>query len=352
MVSWSVDVVAFRQHNALVQDELSERIISTRPVSRGGGLHFTALNSSFFIVVNHIEGERERERERGSKERSHFSRRSHTKQCFWSAPLSGFAEELVCWQHALPPILYSCEKWGLTVKVRVWSFSPLLVESSFSSLIIVCLSLCPRMCCCELSVCPITFVVVHQSSVGNWTCIPLLCGALLQSLIWKERTKNISVTKHFVKPSPCFNTLKYLPVLRSHFKMPFLRIFVVCHWVYPQGVLSLNMGLGWIMMPYNHQHLKWTAWVMVWGETTSQFEHFHITVWTSLVSASRPTNEEPSRLLTQNLCGVMWWVVLISDAQTKPTGCCSLHTWPIFCVICVKTGHVEIVKVRGSCIVG
>ena len=52
MVSWSVDVVAFRQHNALVQDELSERIISTRPVSRGGGLHFTALNSSFFIVVH------------------------------------------------------------------------------------------------------------------------------------------------------------------------------------------------------------------------------------------------------------------------------------------------------------
>lgn len=40
-----------RQHNALVLDELSERIISARPVSRGVGLQFTALNSGFFIVV-------------------------------------------------------------------------------------------------------------------------------------------------------------------------------------------------------------------------------------------------------------------------------------------------------------
>lgn len=76
-----------RQHNALVHDELSERIISATPVSGGGGRHSAALNRGERVGGRQRKGEKQRgKRER--EESVHYTGWIFPEHRCWNTLLS------------------------------------------------------------------------------------------------------------------------------------------------------------------------------------------------------------------------------------------------------------------------
>lgn len=108
-----------RQHNALAHDELSERIISATPVSRGGGRRSAALNRER-VGGRQRKGEKHREERRKEKKVSitpgGFFQSTDVGTLFWAGP----GAEFVCQQHALSPLCSRdlCQEWGPAYEVR------------------------------------------------------------------------------------------------------------------------------------------------------------------------------------------------------------------------------------------